>query len=136
MKNNIFWFRRDLRLDDNTALANALLSKNPIIPIFIFDSNIIETLPEDDARISFIYAQLEKINNVLKGHKSSLLIKIGDPKSVFKNLISEFDIEEVYSNFDYEPYAIKRDVEITDLLNRNKIKHLHYYYSYMALLVL
>ena len=126
MKNNIFWFRRDLRLDDNTALANALLSKNPIIPIFIFDSNIIETLPEDDARISFIYAQLEKINNVLKGHKSSLLIKIGDPKSVFKNLISEFNIQEVYSNFDYEPYAIKRDSEITDLLNQNKIKHLQY----------
>ena len=126
MKNNIFWFRRDLRLDDNTALANALLSKNPIIPIFIFDSNIIESLPEDDARISFIYAQLEKINNALKFHKSSLLIKKGDPKSVFKSLIKEFDIEEVYSNFDYEPYAVKRDTEITDLLNQNKIKHLQH----------
>ena len=126
MKNNIFWFRRDLRLDDNTALENALLSKNPIIPIFIFDSNIIESLPEDDARISFIYAQLEKINNTLKCHKSSLLIKKGDPKSVFKNLINEFDIEEVYSNFDYEPYAIKRDAEITGLLNQNKIKHLQH----------
>ena len=126
MKNNIFWFRRDLRLDDNTALANALLSKNPIIPIFIFDSNIIESLAEDDARISFIYAQLEKINNALKFHKSSLLIKKGDPKSVFKSLINEFDIEEVYSNFDYEPYAVKRDAEITDLLNQNKIKHLQH----------
>ncbi len=126
MKNNIFWFRRDLRLDDNTALVNALLSKNPIIPIFIFDSNIIESLSEDDARISFIYSQLEKINNALKLHKSSVLIKIGDPKSVFKSLINEFDIEEVYSNFDYEPYAIKRDLEITNLLNQNKIKHLQY----------
>ena len=126
MKNNIFWFRRDLRLDDNTALANALLSKNPIIPIFIFDSNIIGSLPEDDARISFIYSQLEKINNVLKFHKSSLLIKIGDPKSVFKSLINEFDIEEVYSNFDYEPYALKRDLDITNLLNQNKIKHLQH----------
>ena len=100
MKNNIFWFRRDLRLEDNSALASALTEKENVIPIFIFDANIIDRLPKDDARVSFIYNQLEKINTQLKKFKSSLLVKYGDPKEIFQQLLKDFDVEKVYSNKD------------------------------------
>jgi len=126
MKNNIFWFRRDLRIEDNTALANALSAKENVIPIFIFDANIIDSLPKDDARVSFIYNQLEKINNQLKEFKSSLLVKYGDPKEIFKQLLKDFDVKKVYSNKDYEPYAIKRDKDITSLLLQKKITHIQF----------
>ena len=98
MKSNIFWFRRDLRLEDNTALIEALNSSNSVVPIFIFDSNILKSLPKDDARITFIYSQLRKINNQLKENKSSILVKHGDPKEIFQEIILELDIKDVYSN--------------------------------------
>ena len=78
MQSNIFWFRRDLRIEDNTALIQALNSSQSIIPIFIFDINIIKKLPKDDARISFIYNQLIGINKYLKRFNSSLLVLHGD----------------------------------------------------------
>ena len=124
MKSNIFWFRRDLRLEDNSALASALTEKENVIPIFIFDANIIDRLPKDDARVSFIYNQLEKINNQLKEFKSSLIVKYGEPKEIFKQLLQDFDVEKVYSNKDYEPYAIKRDKDITSLLFQRNIPHI------------
>jgi len=124
MKNNIFWFRRDLRIEDNSALARALTEKENVIPIFIFDANIIDRLPKDDARVSFIYNQLEKINNQLKEFKSSLIVKYGEPKEIFKQLLQDFDVEKVYSNKDYEPYAIKRDKDITSLLFQRNIPHI------------
>ncbi len=64
--NAVFWFRRDLRLEDNTALAKALSGTLKVIPLFIFDTNILDELPPDDARITFIYRQLQKINAELK----------------------------------------------------------------------
>ena len=126
MKTNIFWFRRDLRLDDNIGLNSALLSGNPVLGIFIFDEDIIENLPNDDARISFIYQKLEEINKRLNTVNSSLLVIKGNPINVFKNLIKEYEIENLYSNLDYEPYAIDRDKKISDLLKKNKIHHLQY----------
>ena len=126
MKTNIFWFRRDLRLDDNIGLNSALSSGNPVLGIFIFDEDIIENLPNDDARISFIYQKLEEINKRLNTVNSSLLVIKGNPINVFKNLIKEYEIENLYSNLDYEPYAIDRDKKISDLLKKNKIHHLQY----------
>ncbi len=126
MKTNIFWFRRDLRLDDNIGLNSALSSGNPVLGIFIFDEDIIENLPKDDARISFIYQKLEEINKRLNTVNSSLLVIKGNPINVFKNLIKEYEIENLYSNLDYEPYAIDRDKKISDLLKKNKIHHLQY----------
>ena len=126
MKTNIFWFRRDLRLDDNVGLNSALSSGNPVLGIFIFDEDIIENLPKDDARISFIYQKLEEINKRLNTVNSSLLVIKGNPINVFKNLIKEYEIENLYSNLDYEPYAIDRDKKISDLLKKNKIHHLQY----------
>ncbi len=126
MKTNIFWFRRDLRLDDNIGLNSALSSGNPVLGIFIFDEDIIENLPKDDARISFIYQKLEEINKRLNTVNSSLLVIKGNPINVFKNLIKEYEIENLYSNLDYEPYAIDRDNKISDLLKKNKMHHFQY----------
>ena len=126
MKTNIFWFRRDLRLDDNVGLNSALSSGNPVLGIFIFDEDIIENLPKDDARISFIYQKLEEINKRLNTVNSSLLVIKGKPINVFNNLIKEYEIENLYSNLDYEPYAIDRDKKISNLLKKNKIHHFQY----------
>jgi deoxyribodipyrimidine photo-lyase len=116
---NIFWLRRDLRLEDNTALDEALVSGIPVLPLFIFDTNITEELPSDDARVSFIYDTLATINKELINCGSSLLVRKGDPVKVWQELIESFDINSVYVNTDYEPYAIQRD-GLIELLLRNK----------------
>ena len=120
MKINIFWFRRDLRLEDNTALNNALKQKN-VLPIFIFDSSILNELEKNDSRISFIHSLLIKINLKLKKHRSSILSYYGDPLEIWRKIILDYDIECVYWNKDYEPYAIIRDKKILNFLNSNGI---------------
>ena len=117
---NVFWFRRDLRLEDNVALYKATLEKESVIPLFIFDTDIINSLPKDDARITFIYNTLKKIDTELKKINSSVLIKIGKPLEVWKELISEYKIDKIFYNKDYEPYAISRDFEVTQFLNSKK----------------
>lgn len=121
MKINIFWIRRDLRINDNTALDRALASGLPVLPIFIFDTNITEELPGDDSRISFIYETLSDIYSNLQKEGSSLYILKGDPVEIWQELISEFDINAVFINKDYEPYSIQRDKTIEDLLGKNRI---------------
>ena len=124
-KINIFWFRRDLRIDDNTALSAASSSKNPVLPIFIFDTNITDKLPLDDRRINFIYDQLFKLNKVLISNYNSLLnVFKGNPTDIFEKLSSEFEIVSVYANHDYEPYAIQRDKKISESLKNNKTEFL------------
>src|SRR6476661_2449600 len=121
MKQAILWLRRDLRLEDNTALLQAMASGFPVLPLFIFDENILKELPEDDARVSFIFHSLEHIHQQLEQKGSSLLCKKGDPLGVWKELINEYDIAQVYTNKDYEPYARKRDAAIEALLSKNGI---------------
>ncbi|AUS06407.1 cryptochrome/photolyase family protein [Pseudotamlana carrageenivorans] len=123
MENNItvFWFRRDLRLEDNTALHFALNSGNKVLPIFIFDEDIIEALPETDPRITFIYNSLKEIDLLLKSFGSSLLVLKGKPLNVWKKLCAKYRIEKVYFNKDYEPYAIKRDHQVSALLKTQNI---------------
>jgi deoxyribodipyrimidine photo-lyase len=121
MKINIFWFRRDLRLDDNTGLNNALNSGLPVLPVFIFDINIISELLPEDPRISFIRQALLTINKELRISGSSLYVAKGAPVTVWKELLVSFDINSVYVNKDYEPYAIQRDSAIEFLLRENKI---------------
>lgn len=124
MKNKvaIFWFRRDLRLEDNVALYKALNSGNLVLPLFIFDSEILDTLPKNDARLSFIYNSLKNIDIELKENESSLLIKKGNPFQIWKELAEEYTIESVFFNKDYEPYAIQRDKEIATFLASRNIK--------------
>ena len=121
-KVTFFWFRRDLRLEDNTALFHALQSDSPVIPLFIFDEEILENLPKNDPRVSFIYDSLQNINNQLLEINSSVLIKKGTTLDIWKSLSTEFDIQEVFFNKDYEPFAIKRDLAISSLLQENNIK--------------
>lgn len=121
-KVNFFWFRRDLRLDDNLALQRALQSGLPVIPLFIFDDNILHELPKNDARIQFIHQTLQQINIELQKHQSSLLIKKGYPIDVWHNLIQEYDIDQIFYNSDYEPYALERDFKVGELLRPFNIK--------------
>ena len=118
----LFWFRRDLRLEDNVGLFHALDSKYPVIPLFIFDEDILDSLPKNDARVGFIHDSLSKINQKLAEIGSSLLVKKGKTQEVWQALLQEFDVEEVYFNKDYEPYAIKRDLTICEVLEANKTK--------------
>lgn len=125
-KVTIFWFRRDLRTSDNHGLHKALSSAHPVMPIFIFDTNILDELPEDDARVTFIYDQLNHIHTQLREKGTSLRCLKGTPEAVWKNLLQEFDIQEVHANEDYEPYALDRDQTIHNLLAKSKISfHLH-----------
>lgn len=113
---NIFWFRRDLRLHDNHGLSQALQSGLPVQPLFIYDSNLLDQLEGDDPRVWFIGRQLLAIHQQLLQYGSSLLVMQGTPVEVFARLIAEGDIQEVYANEDYEPYALQRDKGVEELL--------------------
>ena len=112
----LFWFRRDLRLQDNVGLYLALQGTEKVLPIFIFDSDILQQLKKNDARVSFIHENLQKMDKELKKIKSSLLVKHGNPLNVLKNIAEDFTISSVYTNHDYEPYATNRDVEVERFL--------------------
>ncbi len=118
----IHWFRRDLRLHDNNALFNALKSNIPVLPIFIFDTHILDKLEnKQDARVEFIYNSLLSIHEQLQKIKSGLKILYGNPLDCWRKLIEEYDINCVFTNHDYEPYAINRDKEIESLLSKKNI---------------
>jgi deoxyribodipyrimidine photo-lyase len=121
MKINIFWFRRDLRLEDNTALEHALSEDLPVLLIYIFDTTIIDELPPDDPRITFIYDTLSQINNELQNYGSSLLILKGDPEIVWKELTVSYNIKSVFINKEYEPYSISRDLKVEKILQQQEI---------------
>ncbi len=122
----LFWFRRDLRLADNIGLFHALRSGFKVIPIFIYDENILSELPKDDARVTFIGDCLSSINTELNAIGASLATFHGDPISIIKKLCSELKIAAVYCNSDYEPYALKRDEAIAKNLSDNGIEfHSH-----------
>jgi len=113
---NIFWFRRDLRLDDNAGLYHALKNNQPVLPIFIFDKNILDDLEDKkDRRVEFIYDALQGIQEELKELKSSLEVYYGTPEQVFKKLIEAYKIEKIFTNQDYEPYARKIKHRISHL---------------------
>jgi deoxyribodipyrimidine photo-lyase len=120
---SIFWFRRDLRLEDNAALYQALKSDFVVLPIFIFDREILDKLTnKKDARVLFIHQEILAIKKRLEKINSSLLIFHGSPIEVFKNLTKNYSIKEVYANRDYEPYAQKRDQEIYQFLTSQNIE--------------
>lgn len=121
-KTAIFWHRRDLRFDDNAGLYKALMSGNPVKSIFIFDRHILDKLPKNDQRVLFIHAALQQLKSKYQAFGSDLHVYYGAPKDIFQNLISENNISQVYTNRDYEPYALQRDKEIYDLLQNNGIE--------------
>lgn len=120
-KINIFWFRRDLRLNDNHGLFKALKDDLKVMPIFIFDKNILEKLPEDDARIGFIHQQIKEINKELQKQNSGIKVFFDSPINAFKKLTEEYAIHKVFTNKDYEPYALDRDQNISTYLKKQNI---------------
>lgn len=119
---SIFWFRRDLRLTDNAGLYHALKNSANVLPIFIFDTEILSRLDnKNDKRVDFIHQQVALLNEQLKLLKSSLLVLHGKPETVFNKLSSEYTLEAVYTNHDYEPSAIVRDKAIETLLTQKRI---------------
>jgi len=121
-KFNIFWFRRDLRTDDNAGFSKALQKRGNVLPLFIFDSAILDKLEDKkDRRVSFIQLQLQKLKRYFEQSGSSLLVKYGKPVEVFEALLREYEILAVYANHDYEPYATMRDAEVKKMLEKNNV---------------
>ena len=119
---NIFWFRRDLRVDDNAGFAAALNAGIPVLPIFIFDKSILDELPPNDARVSFIYDTLTAINVELKKENvSGLAFYHGRPEEIFEELTNTYNVQGVFTNRDYEPYALERDQNISKYLSAKGI---------------
>ncbi len=119
---NIFWFRRDLRLHDNAGLYHALRSGKPVVPVFIFDSNILDELEDrTDRRVEFIHTTLLEMQQELTAQGSTLDVRYGVPAEIWKQLLEDYKIEKVFTNHDYEPYAKERDDGIEKLLKTNNI---------------
>lgn len=118
----LFWFRRDLRLSDNHGLYEALKNSEAVLPVFIFDKNILEAFEnKKDKRVSFIHQTMKSINDELQKVGSSLYVLYEEPLEAFKTICKTFDIKEVFTNHDYEPYAIQRDEEISEYLSKKNI---------------
>jgi deoxyribodipyrimidine photo-lyase len=122
-KVRVFWFRRDMRFEDNVGLYHALSGEFQVLPLFIFDKHILDELPKDDARITFIHDELQKMRSYLQEHHNSSIATYHDtPENAIKQLIEDFEVEAIYTNRDYEPYAQKRDAKIDALLAENGIE--------------
>ena len=126
-KVTVFWFRRDLRFNDNAGFYHALKSGNPVLPVFIFDTEILDKLNKNsDARVSFIYDEIKRLKTKFESEGSSLCVFHSNPLKAFQKLSGDFEIQAVYTNKDYEPYAIKRDDQTERFLSSKEIK----FYSY------
>ena len=120
---NIIWFRRDLRLQDNAALYHALKAGKPVVPLFIFDRNILDLLEDKlDRRVEFIRAAINEMQQDLVNLKSSMEVYYGFPHEIFEQICNKYKVAEVFSNHDYEPYATERDSEIKDLLHKHDVQ--------------
>ena len=124
MSTAVFWFRRDLRLNDNHGLFKALSENDAVIPIFIFDPEILEKLPKNDARVEFIFDSLQKLNLELAKINKQIHILKGKPQLIFQQLLQQHTITSVYTNKDYEPYALERDQEVKTFLEQQNISFL------------
>lgn len=121
-KITLFWFRRDLRLHDNAGLYYALQSGYPVVPLFIFDRNILDDLEDKkDARLEFIDQAVRKIREELNDYGADIRVEYGFPVEIWEQLVEEYDIAEVYTNTDYEPYATLREKEIYKILKKKSI---------------
>ena len=117
----LFWFRRDLRLEDNAGLYEALRCRLPVLPVFIFDDHILDELDRDDARVTFLHASLASLSRQLAIHGSTLVVRHGDPVDCWKELLEDYKVGRVFANHDYEPYARQRDQKVESLLNAKGI---------------
>lgn len=118
---SVFWFRRDLRLHDNHGLYQSLKGPHPVLPLFIFDKNILDQLPRDDRRVTFIHQTILQLNDELKDHGSHLLVVHDKPLAAFEKICDQFEVKAVFTNNDYEPYARQRDDQVSKFLKSKGI---------------
>ena len=118
----LFWFRRDLRLEDNHGLYQALKTSKKVRPLFIFDSHILNKLPQQDARVEYILNALGNLNDAMKKNRCCIGMYHGEPKAILNKLIENEKIERVLANHDYEPYARERDQEIKSFLKTKGVR--------------
>ena len=119
---NIFWFRRDLRLHDNAGLYHALKSDRPVLPVFVFDTEILDELEDrTDRRLVFIHGALDLVNRQLEKKGSTIDARYGSPAKVFEALLEDYDVGTVFTNHDYEPYARQRDALVAGLLQQRGV---------------
>jgi len=121
-KTTLFWHRRDLRITDNAGLYKALKNGVPVQPVFIFDSTILDHLPKNDQRVLFIHRELAALKKHYQELGSDLLIVVGNPIEKIPELAKRFNAEAVYTNRDYEPYALQRDKYLFDLLKQQSVE--------------
>lgn len=121
-KINLFWFRRDLRVADNHGFYRALISNLPVLPVFIYDTNIINDLEDDDPRVEFISNEVNRLKEEFERNNSTMWIYHGKPLDAFKRLWVEYDIDTIFANEDYEPYARERDARIDEFLKARGVK--------------
>lgn len=118
----VFWHRRDLRLQDNAGLYQALESGHPVLPVFIFDTHILESLEDQrDPRVTFIYDTVAEMDRSLREQGRGILVLHGEPLEVFKTITSSYEVAAVFTNRDYEPYATGRDERIESFLGEKSI---------------
>lgn len=122
MKISLFWHRRDLRINDNAGLYKALKSSDQVQPIFIFDRNILDLLPKNDQRVLFIYQYVSKLKESYRKLGSDLWVFYGKPLEIIPELCENKDFDNVYTNRDYEPYALERDKTMFDLLKAKNVE--------------
>lgn len=126
-KINLFWFRRDLRVDDNRGLFEALNAGLPVVPLFIFDPAILTQFPDpNDARLTFIHQCLSELDQEFRQYYSSLQVYSSSPEVVFGRLAAKYSIQSVFVNTDYEPSAISRDQKVEKLLQSKGIELLNF----------
>lgn len=118
----LFWFRRDLRMEDNHGLYRALKSGLPVIPFFVFDRNILDHLKTEDQRVPFIHREIHRLQEICKNYKSSMIVEYGYPNEVIEKLLAEGKIKEIHTNEDYEPYALERDKSIREMCEKNGVE--------------
>ena len=118
----IFWFRRDLRLEDNAGFYRALKNEKNVLPLFIFDREILDKLEtKKDPRVAFIHSEITRLQKELKTLGSTLVVRYGSPTIIWEVILKVYKINAVYTNHDYEPYAKKRDAAIEALLSKKDI---------------
>ncbi|TNE54510.1 MAG: deoxyribodipyrimidine photo-lyase [Bacteroidetes bacterium] len=117
----LFWHRRDLRIEDNTGLFQALKDSQSVLPVFVFDRNILDQLDKNDRRVSYIHREVNQLKREYQEAGSDLMVLEGDPGQLIPELAARFQVDAVFTNRDYEPQAKKRDSKVRDQLNKSGI---------------
>lgn len=115
-RNALFWFRRDLRINDNAGLFYALKECDNVAPIFIFDKTILDELPTQDKRVEFLWKSVDALKSQLEEVNSDIIVKYGYSETEVVLLAEKFKVDAVYCNEDYEPKTRQRDASIEEQL--------------------